>query len=93
MTLKADTYELKSRNSVRISPIEFELLRTFVLNPDRILSADYLLERVWGGEEDADESEVALYVRYLCSKLRAIGSSVVILDAGDGYCLGEGGNA
>lgn len=90
LTLSAGTFELKARNSVRLSHAEFEMLRTFVLNPGRILSVDFLLERVWGGDGEADEKTVELYVRYLRDKLGAVGSSAMILDANGGYCLGEG---
>ena len=90
LTLSAATYELKARNSVRLSHAEFEMLRTFVLNPGRILSIEFLLERVWGDDDEADENAVALYIRYLRDKLEAVGSCAVVLDAGDGYCLGEG---
>ena len=89
VTLFADTYELKVQSSVRLSHAEFEMLRTFILNPDRVLTSNFLIERVWNGEDDVDESAVALYVRYLRDKLEAVGSHVVVLDAGNGYCLGE----
>ena len=107
LTLNAGTYELKASNSVRLSHAEFELLRTFVLNPGRSLAVDFLAERVWG-EGEADANAVALYVRYLRDKLEAIGSNVSIVDADmalagaptpvageqasiPAYCLVEGG--
>ena len=91
LTLQSDTYELHTRNSVRLSPVEFELLRTFILNPGRVLSASYLLERAWQGDDEADEVTVALYVRYLRGKLEAVGSRVQIVDAGDGWIIAGGG--
>lgn len=85
LTLNAETYELKVQNGVRLSHVEFELLRTFILNPDRVLSATYLLDRVWSGDGEADESTVDLYVRYIANKLEAVSSKVTIEKAPDGY--------
>lgn len=88
--LTADTYELSAHNSVRLSHAEFEMMRTFVLNPARALQPDFLIQRVWPDDPDADESMVDLYVRYLRDKLEAVGAAAVIVSAGDGYVLVEG---
>lgn len=87
ITLDVDTFELKSRNGVRLSHAEFELLRTLILNPGRELSVDYLLERVWGSDDAADENTVALYVRYLGNKLEAVSSTVAVIATAEGYQL------
>ena len=89
--LIAETYELKAHNSVRLSPVEFELLRTLMLNNKRPLSVDFLLGRVWADDADADASTVALYVRYLCNKLEAIGAHVTVAQGEDGFVLEEVG--
>lgn len=89
LTLNADTYELKARNSVRLSRAEFDMMRTFVLNPGRVLATDYLLERVWPDDTDMDGAAVKLYVRYLRDKLEAVGSGVVVCGSDDGYVLAQ----
>lgn len=90
LTLDAGTFELKALNAVRLSHAEFELMRTFILNPDRALTVDFLLGRVWSnGGEDADETTVQLYVRYLNSKLEAVNSSVSVTAVEGGYCLAK----
>ena len=86
-TLSAGTYELKVHNSVRLSRVEFEMLRVFALNPGRMLSDDVLIERVWGDDGEADASAVALYVRYLRDKLQAVGSHVAVIGGEGGYSL------
>lgn len=93
LTLDSSTYELKASNGVRLSHIEFELLRTFILNPERDLSSDFLLGRVWPQDSEADASTVALYVRYLGNKLESVNSSVVLSAGESGYRLGEGEQA
>lgn len=92
LTLDSTTFELSVENSVRLSHLEFKLLRTFILNSGRPLTSDFLLGRVWNGEDEADESTVLLYVRYLCSKLDAVSSSATIRRDERGYHL-EGGES
>ena len=89
-TVDSETFELKSCNAVRLSHVEFELLRTFVLNPSRDLSVDFLLGRVWHDEDDADEATVSLYVRYLNSKLEAVSSHAHVEHSAAGYGIKEG---
>ena len=86
-TLDATTFELHVRNGVRLSHEEFELLRTFVLNPQRRLTVDFLIERVWAGDDDADSNTVSLYVRYLNSKLEAVSSHAHIGGSLNGFWL------
>ena len=91
--LNAETYELKAHTSVRLSHVEFELLRTFILNRNRALSADFLLGRVWTDDDEADQATVSLYVRYLRSKLEAIDAHVTIAEIDGGHILEEGDEA
>ncbi|MBQ9000847.1 MAG: response regulator transcription factor [Eggerthellaceae bacterium] len=91
ITLDSATFEMKASNGVRLSHLEFELLRTFILNPGRNLSDDFLLGRVWPDDADADASTVALYVRYLNNKLEAVNSSVTLVVGDGSYQLSEGG--
>jgi DNA-binding response OmpR family regulator len=54
---------------VRLTPLEFKLLRTFVRNPNLVLSRDQLLELVWGDTIGVSPEQVKLYVGYLRRKL------------------------
>lgn len=90
--LDASTFELQSQSGVRLSHVEFELLRTLVLNPDRDLSVDFLLGRVWANEGEADGNTVELYVRYLNNKLEAICSNVRVVSTDAAYRLQNGGD-
>ena len=85
--LNAETYELKAHTSVRLSHVEFELLRTFILNRNRALSADFLLGRVWTDDDEADQAAVSLYVRYLRSKREAIHAHVSLAETDGDYIL------
>ncbi len=86
--LYAQTFELVSENSVRLSVKEFELMQQLMLNKDRSVSVDYILNNVWSREPGAQPDTVVLYVSYLKRKLRAIASDTVIEgDENSGYRL------
>jgi len=55
--------------TVELSPTEFRLLETFMQNPTRVLSKDFLLTEVWGLDNYADPNVVETYVSYLRKKL------------------------
>ncbi len=84
LRLKADSFELSAENTVRLSVKEMELLQLFVLNADRPLGPDFILGRVWEGEEEANEDTLALYVSYLRAKLASVASRATIACEGDG---------
>lgn len=66
--LKIDfgTYEVYARGKpVKLTLKEFELLRFLVQNPNRVLSRDQLLDRVWGGETFVTPRTVDVHIRRL----------------------------
>lgn len=66
--LKIDftTYEVFARGkSIKLTLKEFELLRFLVQNPNRVLSRDQLLDRVWGGETFVTPRTVDVHIRRL----------------------------
>jgi DNA-binding response OmpR family regulator len=54
---------------VRLTPLEFRLLSTFVENPNQVLSKEQLLESVWGDRRGVLGEQVKIYVGYLRRKL------------------------
>lgn len=66
--LKIDftNYEVfASGKNVKLTLKEFELLRFLVQNPNRVLSRDQLLDRVWGGETFVTPRTVDVHIRRL----------------------------
>jgi two-component system alkaline phosphatase synthesis response regulator PhoP len=66
--LKIDfaTYEVFIRGkTVKLTLKEFELLRFLVQNPNRVLSRDQLLDRVWGGDTFVTPRTIDVHVRRL----------------------------
>lgn len=69
------TIDMRSREvsadgrSVELTPLEFRLLRAFVMHPRQVLSHYQLLELAWGDGATANPGGVKTYVRYLRRKL------------------------
>ena len=73
--------------AIDLSPTEFRLLQTFMENPGRVLSKNFLLTEVWGVDNYADPNAVETYVSYLRKKL---GSSLPLRTVrGVGYQLAK----
>ena len=68
--------------AVRLTPREYRLLEVLARNPERVFSADELLDRVWG--ETRNSNVVRTYVHYLRSKIHAD----VVEKVSGGYRLG-----
>jgi DNA-binding response OmpR family regulator len=56
---------------VRLTRREFELLRYLVINRNRVLSRDRLLDRVWGYDQSVETRSVDVHVGRLRGKLGA----------------------
>jgi DNA-binding response OmpR family regulator len=54
---------------VRLTPLEFRLLDAFTRHPGQVLSADQLIEHVWGHAGGVSRDQVKLNVSYLRKKL------------------------
>ena len=54
---------------VDLTPREFDLLHTFVLNPGRVISNEELLSTVWGAEFAGQPQVVYVHVRWLRKKI------------------------
>lgn len=54
-----------------LSPKEFYLLRTFLLNKNKVLSRDELEKMAWGSEYDGLSNRLDVYINYLRSKLES----------------------
>lgn len=88
VTLNVSKQELVSHNSIRLSGTETQLMNYFLLNQNKELSTEELLNHVWKNDIDANADVVWIYVSYLRQKLQSIQSSVRIEgDNGGSYKL------
>lgn len=84
VTLNVSKQELVSHNSIRLSGTETQLMNYFLLNQNKELSTEELLNHVWKNDIDANADVVWIYISYLRQKLQSIQSSVRIEgDKGD----------
>jgi len=54
---------------IRLTPKEFELFRSLVERPGRVLTRERLLQRVWGYESDVETRSIDAHIRRLRLKL------------------------
>jgi two-component system OmpR family response regulator len=77
----------RAGREVPLSPTEFRLLRYFLLNPERVLSKQQILDHVWQYDFNGEDNVVETYVRYLRRKLDDGEPRVFRTVRGFGYVL------
>ena len=91
--LSLDTGTRRARRGEReidLTSTEYDLLREFLEHPQRVLSKEFLMERVWGYDFGGNANIVEVYVRQLRQKLEAEGELRLIQTLrGAGYVLRE----
>ena len=72
---------------VRLSPTEFRLLRYLLLNAERVLSKQQILDHVWQYDFNGDDNVVETYISYLRRKLDRDDDRLIQPVRGFGYPL------
>lgn len=87
----AHTVTLAGRN-VELSPREFDLLHVMAQDPNRVLSVDDLLARVWGAEFAGQPQVVYVHIRWLREKIESDPDHPrrILTVRGVGYKLSKG---
>lgn len=94
ITLNCDTgmLECTSGKAIRLSGREFQVMELFMRSPKIVFSAERIMERIWGWDNDAEINVVWVHISNLRKKLKSIDSCVAICaNRGLGYAL-EAGN-
>ncbi|MQB63316.1 DNA-binding response regulator [Lactobacillus reuteri] len=78
LTLNGNDQSLESHNSISLTNRENRLLQYFILNANKELSVNELINHVWDENETADQEDLWINICYLRQKLRAIQSQVTI---------------
>lgn len=74
--------------SLRLSGREFQVMELFLRNPRQVFSAERIMERVWGWDNEAEINVVWVNISNLRKKLKAIGSRLSLrAHRGLGYAL------
>lgn len=89
ITLNTSTYELASdTDSVKLTNKEFQMMEIFMSNPKILVSADTLMERIWGYDSDSEINVVWAYISYLRKKLKNLNANFTIKSSrNSGYSL------
>lgn len=74
------TFDLENRtlNGMELTAKEAELLEILIKNPEVTQSKTHLLAHTWGGDADAADNYVEVYISYLRKKLAKLGSKAQI---------------
>ncbi|MGI9860281.1 response regulator transcription factor [Moorella naiadis] len=91
LTLNTATREgFRGQRSFTLTAKEYELLLYFLQNPQRVLTRDELMARIWGFDFSGESNVLEVYIGYLRSKLEAGGEPRLIQTVrGVGYALKE----
>lgn len=88
--LDRDTFELiASDNKIALGKKEFQILEILMLNANKCVEKERLIEKIWGYDSDAEYNTVEVYVSFLRKKLAAVNSDAEIRSIrGIGYMIG-----
>ena len=91
LTLDPNSGELRcGTQSVRLSGREFQVMELFLRSPRQVFSAERIMEKVWGWDNEAEINVVWVNISNLRKKLKAIGSAMTLrANRGLGYLLEE----
>lgn len=89
LSLDADSGLLScGQESTRLSGREFQIMEMFMRSPKMVFSADRIMEKIWGWDNEAEINVVWVNISNLRKKLKALGSTVSIYaNRGLGYVL------
>jgi two-component system KDP operon response regulator KdpE len=89
--LRLDTREVTvDGHSVHLTPTEFDLLRLFLEQRDRVLTQRLILGKVWGAQYENDSHILRTFIHQLRQKIAAAApdaASLIVTDPGVGYRL------
>ena len=76
--------------SLRLGGREFQIMELFMRSPRQVFSAERIMERIWGWDNEAEINVVWVNISNLRKKLKSIGSRVSLrANRGLGYALEE----
>lgn len=90
LVLNPDTREVTRAGTViELTATEFNLLRFFLMNPQRVLSKTQILDHVWHYDFDGDSNILETYISYLRKKINKLGPPLIHTIRLVGYVLRE----
>lgn len=78
----------KEGNSIKLSLKEFQIVDLLFENPGQIINKERIIEKIWGGDSDAEYNNVEVYISFIRKKMEYLQVSTTIRTArGIGYSL------
>lgn len=89
ITLDQAKFELySSAGSYRLTNKEFQVMELLISNPDRLISTEQILEKVWGYDNSPEISVVWSYISFLRRKLVKLDANIrICVSRNAGYTL------
>ena len=89
LTLDPATGQLTcGKNTIRLAGREFQIMELFMRNPGQVFSAERIMEKVWGWDNEAEINVVWVNISNLRKKIKSIGSAAALsANRGLGYLL------
>lgn len=89
LSLNRENFELSTpTGSMRLGNKEFQMIEMLMNNPNRLISTEQFMERIWGYETEAEINVVWVYISYLRKKLSTLNANLEIkATRGVGYTL------
>lgn len=89
LVLNTKTMEISSGgNTIALSLKEFNILVMLLQNANQILPKERIIEKIWGGDSDAEHNNLEVFISFIRKKMRFIGSGAEIKTSrGLGYSL------
>ncbi len=81
----------RNGEEIRLSPTEFRLARYLLINAERVLSKQQILDHVWQYDFNGDDNVVETYISYLRRKLDRGKDKLIQTVRGFGYTLRANG--
>ena len=77
--------------TIKLSLKEFQIIDLLFENPHQIIKKERIIEKIWGGDSDAEYNNVEVYISFIRKKMEQLKVSTTIRTArGIGYSLEEG---
>jgi DNA-binding response OmpR family regulator len=92
LSINQDTREVKRGNtSITLTPKEFDLLVYLLMNKNKIVTRDNILNDVWGYEFEGETNVIDVYIRHLRKKIEDNSADTTIIQTvrGVGYTIRE----
>lgn len=90
LTLNKKNCELQAANgdAIKLSLKEYQILDLLFENPHQIITKEQLIDKIWGGDSNAEYNNVEVYISFIRKKIENLKVDIRIRTArGIGYSL------